>query len=69
MITITNNLKIHHKGSKILLAQCLVTGRFVKHSLALSALMFSNNELFKTKLVVVLCVLMNVFVCVYLGSV
>lgn len=69
MLTITNNLKIHHKGSKILLAQCLVTGKFVKHSLALSALMLNNNELLKTKLVLSFCVLMNIFACLYLWSV
>lgn len=68
-ITIINGLMIKHLGSNIKFAKCMTTGKFVKHSLALSALMFSKNEMLKTKLVLSFCVLMNIFVCLYFWSI
>lgn len=70
-ITIINGLMIKHSGSNIKFAKCMNTGKFVKHSIALSSIMFSKNEMFKTKLVLSFCVLINVLAAAYvvLGSV
>lgn len=69
MITVTNTLKIHHKGNKVLLAQCLIVGKFVPHLVAKTELMLLQIERYKTMLVLFLCVLANVVGLTYLGSV
>lgn len=68
MITIQNNMKIHHSHLQVLCVRCIKTGKFLKHAQARRVLFM---EWLKTVVVLFSCVLINVLAVGYtvLGSV
>lgn len=68
-----DNMIIHCTKSligtyKIHLVKCLVTGRFLKHSLAMGKLVKQSSEYLDTVLVLLWCFLVNVIGAVFLIS-
>ena len=66
-------MKIHYSKSnigtyKIHLVKCLVTGKFLKHSLAMNKLVKQSSEYLDTVLVLLWCFLVNVIGAVFLIS-
>ena len=70
-VTIIDGMKIHYSKSiigtyKIHLVKCLVTGKFLKHSLAMKKLINQSTDYVETVLVLLWCFLVNVFGAVFL---
>ena len=63
-------MKIHYSKSnigtyKIHLVKCLVTGKFLKHSLAMKKLINQSTDYVETVLVLLWCFLVNVISAVF----
>lgn len=70
-VTIIDGMKIHYSQSnigtyKVHLVKCLVTGKFLKHSLAMKKLINQSNDYVETVLVLLWCCLVNVIGAVFL---
>lgn len=60
MITIINDIKIYHKGRKVFLAQCLKSGKFIKHIVAKNLLAKEAVEILETALTLFVCIVANI---------
>lgn len=66
MITIINDVKIYHKGRKVFLAQCLKSGKFVKHIIAKNLLAKESVEILEMALALFTCISANIVGFTYL---
>lgn len=65
-----DGMKIHYSKSnigtyKIHLVKCLVTGKFLKHSLAMKKLINQSTDYVETVIVLFSCILANIFALLY----
>ena len=65
-----DGMKIHYSKSnigtyKIHLVKCLVTGKFLKHSLAMKKLINHSTDYVETVIVLFSCILANIFALLY----